>query len=156
MIDPNATVGDNPIASVEPPKSSKKFWLFGGCGCLLILLLICGGVGGFAYYVGQPLVAIMTETTGFIQTSQVVGDKIGSPVSTGAPAQTQDPNDPGLVRLNIPVDGPNGSGIVVAEIRFDTANWTWNREALYLEFDGETFDMDPDAELNLEIDDAGL
>ena len=40
---------DNPVASMEQPKSGKKFWLFGGCGlgCLGLIGVVCIGGGAF-------------------------------------------------------------------------------------------------------------
>ncbi len=151
-FDPGSPVGDNPIASVDQPKSKKKFWLFGGCGCLGLIAIVCIGGSAFVWMqFGKPVMDMINETTALVQNSQQIEDRLGTPVSMGTPEQKQDPNSPGAIDIRIPVEGPNGEGTVVMRIKFDGS---WSREELYLEVDGEKIDLNPEKEFELDIEEG--
>jgi hypothetical protein len=132
---------------VEPKKSGAGKWLlFGGCGCLFLILLVCGG-GGYWFYgtFYKPLYDEMNGTVALLESSEVVQEKVGEPVTVVMSNQPrQESNE--VLEVDYEVSGPNGNGTVVVRFRFDPTSFTWTRDDMYLEFEGEQINVDPDAE----------
>ena len=151
-FEPGSPMDSNPISSIDEPKSGKKKWLIGGCGCFGLIALLCAAGGVFLWIqFGKPLVDLMNENQVLVENSAEVQNLLGTPITTGAPAQSRG-DDPSVIQLSTPVSGPKGSGTVQMRFRFDGK--TWQREELYLEFDGQRIELEPEKELELEIDDG--
>ena len=146
---------DNPVAGISPPeKSSKKLWIFGGLGCLGLIGLCCVGVVIGGYFLGKPTLDFMNENKNFVESSPKVQEVLGSPVTAGPPSQpVANPNVPGSMTFRGRADGPNASGEYVIEAKMEGV--TPVRQKIYLEVDGETIDLDPEAMFDISIDDGG-
>lgn len=150
-FEPGSPIDSNPISNIDQPKSGKKKWFIGGCGCLSLIALLCIAGGAFMWIsFGKPLVDLMNENQVLVENSLEVQELLGTPITTGAPAQTRG-DDPSVIQISTPVSGPKGSGTVQMRVRF---NKTWEREELYLEFEGERIDLDPEKEFELDIDEG--
>ena len=151
-FEPGSPIDSNPVSNIEQPKSGKKKWFIGGCGCLALIAILCIGGGGFLWIqFGKPLMDLMEESKNLVENSPQVQDLLGTPITSGTPAQSTG-DDPAVVNFRTPVSGPKGNGTVVMRVRFDGS--TWNREELILEFDGEEIDLDPEKEFELNIDEG--
>lgn len=143
---------DNPIADISRPKSNKKLWIFGGLGCFGLIGLICIGFIVAGIMAAKPTLDFMNENISYIESSSEVAEALGAPI-TVAPAQpTQDSNNPGALIFRGNVSGSQGAGTYVIEAKMNGV--TPEREAIYLEVDGERIDLDPDALYELDIDDG--
>ena len=150
-FEPGSPIDSNPISNIDQPKSGKKKWFIGGCGCLSLIAILCIAGGGLLFIqYGKPLFDLMEETNNLVENSAQVQDLLGTPVELGAPAQSQG-DEPGEILISTPVSGPNGSGTVTYRIRFDGK---WIREELNLDFDGERIDLNLEKEFELEIDEG--
>ncbi len=134
------------VGKVESPRSSKKWWIFGGCGCLSIIVLICVGVGAYVYLAfARPLVEFNNESVAIAQNSKQLGEALGPPIQftdTGSPQAT---DAPGVVEFRTPVSGTKGSGTIVVRAKLEPGpqGFIWTREAMILEFDGKKIDLNP-------------
>ena len=78
-----------PLGHVETPKSDGKKWLVGGCGCLVFLLVICGGGGLYMWFqLGKPFYDFLNENMTFVQSAEEMQQALGLPIETGAPETT--------------------------------------------------------------------
>lgn len=143
---------DSPIASASKPKSSKKFWIFGGLGCLGLIGLVCIGFLGMAYYFGAPAMAFINENMALIEASPKVSEALGPPVTLGPPQTSQDPSKPTVIIFSGTASGSSGSGTYVIEALMESG--TPERQAIYLEVGGQKIDLDPDSLFELEVDDG--
>ena len=143
---------ENPIGSVEPPKSKKKLWIFGGLGCFALILVVCVGGGALVWFtLGKPALDFMNENMALVDTSEVAEELLGSPITRGAPAQQQDGT--GSVTFSVPVSGPKGSGTLVFKGTYGADGWT--RDSINLNVDGIEHDLSGAEEIfNLDIDDG--
>lgn len=141
---------DNPIGGISEPKSKKKLWIYGGLGCFGLIGLICIGCVGIGYVLGKPSYEFINENTAFIQSSAEIQAELGSPITLTDLKPV--PGGPGKIVYRAEVEGPNGSGTCVIEATMD--GLTPVRDSIYLEVGDERIDLDPDAELNLNIDDG--
>ncbi|MFK7768788.1 MAG: hypothetical protein AB8B55_16320 [Mariniblastus sp.] len=135
---------DNPIGNVEKPKSKGKFWLFGGCGCLTLIALVCIGGGAFSWFSFiKPNMDFMVENTTFVTSSEKAKEILGDPITMDMSAQSQEQNGQSLT-YKIPVSGPKASGTYVLKVAFNPSTWVMEREEIYLEVDGVQTSLDPD------------
>jgi hypothetical protein len=126
------------------PSSSKKGWLFGGCGCLSLIGILCLGGGGFAYMKWiKPGIDFVAEATTIAAENPQVKETLGEPLVVDHNNIKQEVGQQSIF-LRIPVKGSQGSGTVVAEGRISTSG-VISPGPMKLEFDGETIDLDPDA-----------
>jgi hypothetical protein len=150
-FEPGSPIDSNPISNIDEPKSGKKKWLIGGCGCLSLIAILCIAGGGLLFIkYGKPVFDLMEETNNLVENSPQVQNVLGAPIELGTPSQSQG-DEPGVLLISIPVSGPNGAGTVKYRIRFDGK---WVREELYLEFEGERIDLDLEKEFDLDIDEG--
>lgn len=141
----------NPIAGVEPPKSRKKLWIFGGLGCFGVIGIGCIGIISLVMiYVYRPMQEFQNENVEMATSSMEVEAILGSPVTAG----TTVPENAGAQKFifRTPLTGPDGEGTLIFEAKLVGTEWI--RESIYLEKDGETTDLDPEAMFNITIDDG--
>jgi hypothetical protein len=149
-LDNQATL-NVPSMQDEKPKSGALKWILGGCGCLGLLAAIC--VGGFVFYFGalmQDTISIMNETVALAENSAVVKEALGEPVEiTGGPRQSQNGKD---MTFEVDVTGPNGSGTVYSKATVAPSGRRLESTEMYLEFDGQRFDLNTEDEFNLDVE----
>ena len=138
----------------EPKKSKNKLLIFGGLGCGLLLLLCVGGFG-VAFYFGsgvmQDVMQEMASVEGSLKTSEEVIAAVGSPVEVvpGQPTQTQ---TGGVSYMNFTgtVSGPDGEGTY--EAKFIVAGMDGiDLQSLTVEVDGKQIEVGAEDELDLGI-----
>lgn len=149
-LDNQATL-NIPNMQDEKPKSGALKWILGGCGCLGLMIAIC--VGGSVWYAGgliKDTMSIMNEVVTLAENSEVVKETLGDPVEiTGGPRQSQEGKD---MTFEVDVAGPNGSGTVFSKASIDSSGRRLNRTEIYLEFDGQRFDLDAEEAFNLDVE----
>ena len=138
----------NVPAYPQQPKGSGKKWIFAGCGCLLVIGLICGGCIGMGAYFGSGVISFTLDNTAAVQSSRKVQEIVGTPVAVSPPRSTQHNR---AITLEFDVSGPNGTGKVTV-VGTMNDDFSVTRDEIYLEFDGQRIDLDPDAELDLNIE----
>ena len=154
--DPNA--GAPPMGHMEQKSSGKKWLLFGGCGCLAVLLLCGGGIGATYWFVGRPAVAFMAETMSLAKNSQAISDALGDPVEINEQPSFAQSTEDGkqIMEYRFNISGSETSGVLIVKASMGQ-NFQWTRESMILELeDGTEIDVDPDAELQLDIDTGDL
>ena len=134
----------------EPKGSGGKKWIFAGCGCLLVIGLICGGLIAYVYFLSADARNFGLENRTDIGSSRQVQDTLGSPVVVSAPQPVLG-GDPTKLVFTYDVEGPEGSGIVTVSGSMNQ-DFSVTRDEIYLEFEGERIDLDPDNELEIDID----
>jgi len=144
---------ENPVAGVSPPKSNKKLWIYGGLGCFGLIGLVCVGCVVMITFAARPQLQFMAENKAFIETSQEVKDVVGSPITVGDLGPPAATGAPGELEFRGSVSGPNGDATYVVIAKLE--GLTPVRQEIYLEFDGEKIDLDPDAMFNFEVNDGG-
>jgi hypothetical protein len=141
---------DNPIAGLEPPRSRKKLWIFGGLGCLGMIGLCCVGIFALGYMVGKPMLDFQEENVTLATMSPEVESALGAPITAG-PVKPQ-PNGDGAMKFTAQLDGSKASGTLVFVGKPEGTEWS--RQSIHLEVDGEKIDLDPEAIFNFEVDDG--
>lgn len=150
-FEPGSPIADNPIAHLDPPKSGKKKFLIGGCGCLGVLALLCVGGSAFIWIqFGKPMMDFMNENTTFVASSEVAKEALGDPITVGPPTKTEPQGQ--SVTMEFPVSGSKGSGIMV--LRGSLKDGKWVRDEIYLEVDGNRIELSPDSEFQLDVNDG--
>ena len=139
---------DNPIAGLEPPRSWKKLWVFGGLGCLGMIGLVCVGIFALGYMVGKPMLDFQEENVTLATMSPEVEAAIGPPITAG-PVKRK-PNDDGTIAFSTQLDGSDAGGTLVFVGRLEGTSWS--RESIHLEVGGEKIDLDPESIFTLEVD----
>lgn len=143
------------------PKSRKKFWLLGGCGCLTFVgLLMAVAVGVIVYQMGiKPLNDFTKQNLTMAKDSPKVQERIGTPITLGQPVHTPGA-EPQTFSTRTPISGPDGNGTIVIESKMEPgANGMpgWNRTSMRLEIGDEAIELNPDAEQMPDLDiDLGL
>lgn len=141
--------------NVNQGKSGSKLWLFGGLGCLLVLLLCAGGIGITAYFGTGAMKDIMQEMTsieGDLMNSQEVIDAVGSPVKV-TPGGTTNSKINGVDYLIIKgtVSGPQGEGTYEAKFTVEGLEGI-ELESLTVDAGGNLINVSEDQELDLGIE----
>ena len=153
--DPNA--GMPPMGHMEQKPSRKKWWMFGGCGCV-VLLLLCGGGGLGGYMVlFKPAIEFINETKSLARNSEEIKDALGDPIELDEQPDFSQSSNNGkqLFEYRFRMQGSKTSGtLVVQAIVEPNLQWTRDSMVLILE-DGTEINVDPDAELNIDIDLGG-
>ena len=147
-------VTGNPISGMEPPKSKKKLWIFGGLGCLGLIGICCVGIVTVAMlYVYRPMQEFQNENVTMATSSPEVEAILGSPVTSGVVTQQSDGS--GGIIFKAELTGPNGSGTLVFKgMPGEPLGEPWTRDSIYLEAKGQQTDLDPDAIFDIDIDDG--
>lgn len=142
---------NNPVGNATEPKSKKKFWIFGGLGCLGLIGLVCLGIGGGVYvYAWKPMVEFQTQSIEEGISSAEAENTLGTPITSGSTAFEQ--SGPQSIVFRVAVSGPEKSGTLVFQGKFDGTSWV--RESMHLEVDGEEVSLDPDSLFDLQIDEG--
>ncbi len=160
-FEPGSPMDSNPISSIGEPKSGKKKWLIGGCGCLGLIAVLCMVGGGIAYlYVAKPMQemqAIITESIGFAEVSQPIADAVGGSVQVSRqPTQLIPKNfvEDGvpIQELRFAVQGNESNGELVLQIS-QKEQFKFEKHALFFEKeDGTRIEMEGRSPDELDID----
>ena len=142
----------NSDATAEKTKSgSGKWWLFGGCGCLMVLLL-CGGGIAIVAMPAMSVFQIMAEAQTQAQESERVQEALGTPIDFGPPAQTSSGQQ---ITFSIPISGPDGQGTLRVEAKVNGLTDIQTTVSKVELDDGTEIDLLSDAEdISLDIDDG--
>ena len=143
---------DSPVGGISQPKSNKKLFIFGGLGCLGLIGLVCIGFLAVGIIFGGPAIAFINENIVQIEASPEVADALGAPVKVGQPQTNRDPNNPNGMIFRGTVAGTERNGTYVIEATMESGKLV--REAIYLEVEGQTIDLDPEAMFDVEVDDG--
>lgn len=153
--DPNADVP--PMGHMEQPPTRKKWWLFGGCGCV-VLLLVCGGGGfGLFFWLGKPTIDFMNQNLALARSSEAIKEALGEPIELDEQPNVSNETVGGkpVLECSYRVKGSKASGTLVIRAIMNKVP-VWDRESMVLKMeDGTEIDVDPDAELKLDIDLGG-
>lgn len=136
---------------VETKKPRNKLLIFGGVGCLLMVLLCVGGVGMLAYF-GQDLTQEMMNVEADLITSTELEEEIGSPL-TVKPALVPEVNvvdGVNYLTLSGVVSGPDGEGTYRAT--FTSEGVQYDLQSLTVDVNGKQIDISDEEELDLGID----
>ena len=153
--------GYNPAAAPqyleEKPRSSKKWWIIGGCGCFSMIILCGLGIGGIIFFVARPYVEFQQECIQAAESSprvvELLGDNPRVNVQTQNITQTQEGSVIKWVE-RLEISGDDNKGTLIIRGTFEPFT-TWVRDSLELEVDGETIDLgDPLDEFDLDIDEG--
>ena len=135
----------------EPPKKSRSWLWFGGCGCLVVLLLCGGGIAALAVPAMGVFQAI-SEAQSMAQESAEVQAAIGSPVEFGPPAQSQDGQ---TITYEFPMTGPDGSATLTMKMQVSFSA-SENQEVVVELEDGTKIDLLNSEEFNLDIEEPEI
>lgn len=142
---------ESPISGMEPPKSKKKLWIFGGLGCFGVIgLLCCGAIFAGYYYGVKPMQDFQRTTIDEAVAMPQVEEILGTPITTGIPAPPVQESSQTFV-FKTPLNGPNGEATLVVKGKYDG---TWTKEETFLEMDGEQIDLDTELLFDVDIDDG--
>ena len=135
----------------EPKKKSNKLWIFGGMGCLLMVLLCVGGLG-VAFYFGQDLAQEMVNVTFAIEASPEVEAEVGSPVTVTVASMGQPETVDGemYTTLSGTVSGPDGNGVFKALFTRDGVDY--ELKSLTVDVNDKQIEISDEEELDLGID----
>jgi hypothetical protein len=138
-----------PLPSGLPPatsgSSNKKWILFGGCGCLGLLLLGLAFAG--ALFLG---VTKVIKSTGPYQTalasakeSPEVQAELGTPIEEGfmPSGNVNVTNDTGEANLTFSIKGPKGSGTVHYRASRSRGEWHTQENTVTIEESGKVIDL---------------
>lgn len=129
--------------------SGAKKWLIGGCGCLSLIVVVCGIGIYFTWGYFQPMVNFVFECQDVVETSPIVKQELGEPITVGPPSQEAVNRD---ITLRFPVTGSEKKGTVVFEATIgDDLVPTLNKSYLELE-DGTQVSIDPDEATTFDIE----
>lgn len=140
---------DNPIGNLDPPRSKKKFWIFGGLGCFGLLALVCVGGALFIYNAAvRPALEFQSENINSAVAMPEVEQALGAPVTAGPPEQVQSEDQKFTFR--VPLTGSQAEGTLVFGGTMEGIN-KWTRDFIYLEVNEQQIDLDVDAMFDLDI-----
>ena len=154
--DPNA--GIPPMGHLEQKPSGRKWWLFGGCGCV-VLLLLCGGGGlGAFFWIGKPTIDLMNENLTLARSSEAIKEALGEPIELDEQPDVSNETVGGkaLLECRYRIKGSKASGKLVIRAIMNKMP-VWDRESMVLILDdGTEIDVDPDADLKVDINFGGV
>ena len=96
-------------------------------------------VGGAFYYGFSVLDQVRQEARSFVESSSVVQEKLGSPVTIDGEILASGPD--GAPSFRFDVSGPDGRGTVTASSKVDNQAGAFVVSDYVLEVDGEEFDL---------------
>ena len=114
-------------------------------------------MAGVFFWVGKPTMEFMNENLTLARSSQAIKEALGEPIELDENPNVANETVGGrpLLECRYRIKGPDASGELVIRAIMNE-NFVWDRESMILELeDGTEIDVDPDAELNLEIDFGG-
>jgi len=138
-----------PMGHVPPKKSGGALkWILGGLGCFGILAVCC--FGGVAYLGMMGLEVVNSnpaylEARAEIEGSAAVGEAVGNPVSVGTYTGVQsNQGDAGRMSIDydVPVTGPNGSGMAKISVSGKPMTEDWSVDSLTVTVDGKDIPLD--------------
>jgi hypothetical protein len=136
---------------IQTKKPRNKLLIFGSVGCLLMVLLCFGGIGGM-FYLGQDIAQEMMAVESSLLTSPELEAEIGSPV-TVKPSLTPSVEIVDGVNystLSGTVSGPQGEGTYQA--RFIVEGVQYELQSLTVEVNDKQIEISDQEELDLGID----
>ena len=141
-----SNVGDS---DPPPTKSRGKLkWILGSFGCLGLLALI--GVVGVVWFAANKFNQVRQEAKGFVESSTVVQQHLGSPVIIDDQKYSFDPMKE---VMQFDVSGPLGSGTVTVPLQKDDANPdSYIISEGTLKFNGQEIDLNQEDELSIDIE----
>jgi len=140
-FDPNQNMP--PMGHVPPKKSGSLKWILGGLGCFGVLALCC--FGGIAYF-GYMGLEIVNSNPGYlearanIEASASVGEAVGNPVTVGSYTGVQSNQGAAgsmSISYDVPVSGPNGSGMAKITVSGTPMTEDWKVDSLTVTVDGK-------------------
>ena len=136
---------------VEPNKPRNKLMVFGGMGCLLLLLLCVGGIGA-AYYYGQDIGVEMNNIISAITVSPEVEEEIGSPVTVtpNIMPQVAEVDGQRYTTYTGIVTGPDGEGTFTAQLTNEGVDY--EIQSLVVDVNGKQIEVSDEEEMDLGID----
>ena len=137
-----------------PPNNSGggRKWIWGGCGCLGLLTLMC--IGGLIFYSFTTFTAVRQEARSFIEGSTVVQQELGSPITIDGETMSQDGTRTLVFEFN--VTGPKGSGVATVNMENDGQSLEFKLGESSLEVDGEKIDLNAENEFGIEMEGLDL
>ena len=141
-----SNVGDS---DPPPTKSRGKLkWILGSFGCLGLLALV--GVVGVVWFAANQFNQVRQEAKGFVESSTVVQQHLGSPVIIDDQKYSFDPMKE---VMQFDVSGPLGSGTVTVPLQKDDANPdSYIISEGTLKFNGQEIDLNQEDELSIDIE----
>ncbi len=138
-------------------KSGMGPWLWGGCGCcggclaIPILIVAIFGAGFFAVLRGTDVVADALE---IVRAHPEVVEALGEPIEKGWQVQGSFhvSDDEGEANLEIPIHGPDGSGVMQFDAWKDSDGWVFDRFEVELDDSGRVIDLLDEPSLDLEME----
>ncbi len=142
---------NNPITGMEPPKSRKKLWIFGGLGCLGVIGLVClAGIWAVYYFGFKPMQDFQMQSINDATSMPQVEEVLGAPITPGTSLPPVQDGQQFVFRT--PLKGPDGEGTLVVKGSFNGKAWTKNET--YLEVNGQQIDLDTELLFDLDIDEG--
>jgi hypothetical protein len=149
--DPKA--GLPPMGHMEQKPSGRKWWLLGGCGCV-VLLLICGGGGvGLFFWLGKPTMDFMNQNLALARSSDAIKEALGEPIELDEAPDVSNETVGGkaVLECRYRIKGSKAAGKLVIRAIMNKVP-EWDRESMKLILDdGTEIDVNPDAEFKLDI-----
>lgn len=147
-IDNNATVTMGNFDSPPERTGGKLKWIFGGCGCLGLMTVLC--FGGVVWFGLSKIDEVRREAKSFIESSSVAKQNLGTPVAIDGETLGTTPGQGPMFVFD--VSGPKASGTVtcVSEQSGDSVDFVIS--SYTLEVNGEEFDLNQEDELGIDID----
>ena len=155
-FDPNQNTP--PMGHVPPKKSSGALkWILGGIGCFGLLTVLC--IGGFAYvtyvsYQNMTTNSAYLEARITLENSEELAEAVGEPVTVGSFTGFNQGQNGQLVTVvyDVPVSGPDGSGVAKIEVEGSPFSKDWELKSLSAEVDGEDIPLDGSGGLEINIE----
>ena len=139
---------------MEPKKSRKKLWIFGGLGCLGMIGICCIGIVTLVMlYVYRPMQEFQNENLTMATSLPDAELILGAPITSGPVSQESD--GAGGITFKAELTGPNGSGTLIFKGKPGVPlGEPWVRDSIFLEVDGEQTDLDAESLFEIDIDDG--
>jgi len=115
-----------PGSYAQPPaQSGTPFWLYGLGAVGLFFMCCCGGCFLIPFFLAPDASAAYTAAADTVKSNAQVMDKLGTPLTTGFPSQSQVNlnNNTGDASFTFTVTGPQGEGTVRSQLVKENGQW---------------------------------